>query len=88
MPWFLYLNVILLAECYHDHFSLSQLLDEHEQLVSSQNSTRPWYAILTILSSLIPYVLFINLSPFCNYLNYLVHNKKCIPSCIVPVSSG
>lgn len=55
---------------------------------SSQNSTWPWYAILTILSSLIPYVLFINLSPFWNYLNYLVHNQKCIPSCIVPVSSG
>ena len=48
--------------------------------------TWPWYAILTILSSLVPHMLFLNLSQFYIYLSYLVYNQKCIPSCIVPVS--
>lgn len=62
------------------HISVSKIL-------VSKIQTWSWYAILTILSSLIPHVLFINLSLSYNYFNYLVLDQKCIPSCTVPVSS-
>lgn len=44
------------SRVHYDHFSPSQLLDEHEPLVA-RIQTWPWYAVLTILSSLIPHVL-------------------------------